>query len=224
VEAIVSVGENLADAARNLKLARDHPLMRPTAGLYPTELDADSAGELVDFIRTHQKVLFAIGEVGLDYWKVQAEEDRERQRRNFSLFIDLAKETALPLNVHSRSAGRHVVSLLLEKEARKVQLHAFDGKASSAAPAVEAGYFFSVPPSIVRSRQKQRLVASLPLGCLLLESDSPVLGVTPGERNEPAGVLDALHAIADIKKVSPDQAAEVIWENTLSLYGSRILD
>jgi len=93
-------------------------------------------------------------------------------------------------------------ALLLEHNAKKVQLHAFDGKASTALPAVEAGFFFSIPPSIVRSRQKQKLVKQLPLSCLLVETDSPVLGPSPDERNEPANAVVSLNAIAEIKDIS----------------------
>ena len=82
-----------------------------------------------------------------------------------------------------------------------MQLHAFDGKASAALPAVEAGYFFSIPPSVVRSRQKQKLVKQLPLTCLLVETDSPVLGPEPGVRNEPANLPLAIRAIAEIKSL-----------------------
>ena len=123
------------------------------------------------------------------------------------------------LNVHSRSAGRHVISMLLENNAKKVQLHAFDGKASTALPALEAGYFFSIPPSISRSRQKQKLVKQLPLSCLLLETDSPVLGPVPDERNEPANITHVVDAIAEIKNVSKEEVIENAFENTCRLYG-----
>ncbi|MCG6909724.1 MAG: TatD family hydrolase [Deltaproteobacteria bacterium] len=94
--------------------------------------------------------------------------EKETQQSIFTTFIRLSKEVDLPLNVHSRSAGRKVVELLMAEGVTRVQLHAFDAKASAAKPAVEAGYFFSIPPSVVRSRQKQKLVKALPLETLLL--------------------------------------------------------
>jgi len=126
----------------------------------------------------------------------------------------------LPLNVHSRSAGRHAIALLLEHNAKKVQLHAFDGKASAALPAVEAGFFFSIPPSIVRSRQKQKLVKQLPLSCLLVETDSPVLGPSPDERNEPANSVISINAIAEIKNISKEEVMETVFDNTCRLFGN----
>ena len=152
--------------------------------------------------------------------KVLLEEDeKELQREIFGQFIELSLELDLPLNVHSRSAGRHAVSMLLERGAKKVHLHAFDGKASAALPAVEAGYFFSIPPSTVRSRQKQKLVSHLPLSCLLVETDSPVLGPEADERNEPANAIIAVNAIAQIKDISREAVIEAAFENTCRLYG-----
>jgi TatD DNase family protein len=219
VSAVVAVGETLADARRNMELARIHPMLRPAAGLYPTFLDLDQAKEMVEFIRSHRDRLTAIGEVGLDFWAVKEDEQKDLQREIFKTFIDLSNELDLPLNVHSRSAGRHAVALLLENNAARVQMHAFDGKASAALPAVEAGYFFSVPPSIVRSRQKQKLIRHLPLSCLLLETDSPVLGPDPKIRNEPANLIHSLEAIARIKEVAVEAVAEAVVENTRCLYG-----
>jgi TatD DNase family protein len=173
---------------------------------------------MITLIRKERKKLVAIGEVGLDYWAVKEEIDKELQREIFGRFIDLSLELDLPLNVHSRSAGRHVVSMLLERGARKVQLHAFDGKISAALPALEANYFFSVPPSILHSRQKQKLIRQLPLSCLLIETDSPVLGPHPGERNEPANAAAVVDAIAELKNLDKQEVLETTFQNTYQLY------
>jgi TatD DNase family protein len=219
VGAVIAVGEDLDDARRNLELAHRHKSIRPAAGLYPTMLDLGMASALVDFIQQNRSRLVAIGEVGLDYWKVKEPGERELQRDIFGRFISLSKKLDLPLNVHSRSAGRHAVELLLGCGAVKVQMHAFDGKTGAALRAVEAGYFFSIPPSVVRSRQKQKLVRRLPLASLLVETDSPVLGPDPGARNEPANLKLVLDAIAEIKELDREAVVEQVLENTRRLYG-----
>ncbi len=222
VSAILSVSEDLMDAGKNLQLASRYPMVRAAAGLYPTHLDPDLAEKMHTFIRRYKDELAAIGEVGLDYWIIKDEAQRALQREIFRSFIDLGKELSLPLNVHSRSAGRHAVALLLESAAVKVQLHAFDGKAAAALPAVEAGYFFSIPPSIARSEQKRKLVRRLPLSCLLIETDSPVLGPVHQERNEPANAVFAAKAIAEIKGITEVEVAEAIQENMRRLYGDSL--
>jgi TatD DNase family protein len=113
---------------------------------------------------------------------------------------------------------------LLENNAVRVQMHAFDGKAGAALPAVEAGYFFSIPPSVVRSRQKQKLVKQLPLSCLLIETDSPVLGPSPEERNEPANIRHCVKAIAALKGISEEAVIAAVSDNTERLYGELISD
>lgn len=216
--AAITVSEDLSDADRNLELIAKYPQLKAAAGLYPTCLVLEAADSMIDLIRREKKKLVAIGEVGLDYWVVKDESDKELQREIFRRFIDLSLELDLPLNVHSRSAGRHVVAMLLERGARHVQLHAFDGKVSAALSAVEANYFFSVPPSIVHSRQKQKLVRQLPLSCLLVETDSPVLGPVPGERNEPANAAGVIQAIAELKELNKREVLEAIFQNTCQLY------
>jgi TatD DNase family protein len=219
VVGVVTVGETLEDAERNLHLAGIHPEILPAAGLYPTHLDLEQAARIESLLREHRARWAAIGEVGLDRWKVRDEADLELQREIFVRFVRLSMELDLPLNVHSRSAGRHAIEALLAENARRVLLHAFDGRPASALPAVDAGYFFSIPPSVVRSRQKQKLVRRLPLSCLLLETDSPVLGATPGERNEPAQLRVALSAIAEIKGRREADVTEAVRTNTQRLFG-----
>lgn len=224
VVAVVSVSESVADFEKTLNLASESPeLVRPAAGLFPTVLDSTEADEVVAMARANRDRLFAIGEVGLDLWKVQDAAGRELQAEIFRRFVDLSIELDLPLNVHSRAAGRPTIDLLLESGACRVQLHAFDGRAAKALPALEAGFFFSVPPSVVRSVQKQKLVRRLPLESLLLETDSPVLGPDAQARNEPANVTVVVRAIAELKNVSVADIEAAVTENTIRLYGDRII-
>jgi TatD DNase family protein len=219
VGAVIIVGENLDNAERNIELAGKYPCLKPAGGLYPEYADSGEADRLAGYIRKNRENFCAIGEVGLDFWIAGEDDARELQRHVFRQFINLAMDLDLPLNVHSRSAGRHAVAMLLDSGATRVQMHAFDGKASAALPAVEAGYFFSIPPSVSRSRQKQKLLKHLPLSCLLAESDSPVLGPDPAVRNEPANIIQAIEAIAAIKDIPRQQAVEALQENTRKLYG-----
>ena len=224
IGAIIAMGEDMADARRNIELADEHPIIFPAAGLYPTILDLDQAEQMHSFIRSERSKLVAIGEVGLDFWVVKEEPQKDLQKEILKSFISLSQELDLPLNIHSRSAGRNAVALLLENGATRVQMHAFDGKASAALPAVEAGYFFSIPPSVLRSRQKQKLVKHLPLSCMLVETDSPVLGPDPKKRNEPANITIAIKAIAELKSASEDKVLEAVSDNTRRLYGNIVND
>lgn len=218
VQAVLCVSETLAEAQRVMELADRHPLIKPCAGLYPTILDCDASAAMLGFIRQHRERLAAIGEVGLDYWKVQDTAGREMQRRILAQHVDLSRELDLPLNVHSRSAGRHAIAWLRDNGARHVLMHAFDGKAASARAGIEAGYYFSIPPSIVRSPQKQKLVHHLPLERLLLESDSPVLGPEKDVRNEPCNVWLSCRHIAAIKGLPVDEVARATTANAQRLF------
>lgn len=216
--AIIAVGETLEEGRAILALADRHPLIKPAAGLYPTHLDPEAADAVVAFIRTHADRLVAVGEVGLDHWVVKEETERKVQAEILGKFVALSKELQLPLNVHSRSAGRHTVAFLRERGARNVLLHAFDGKAAAALEGVKAGYFFSIPPSVIRSAQKQKLVRKLPPECLLLETDSPVLGPEPTVRNEPKNVTVACQFVAGLKGVTPETIARITTENARRLF------
>jgi TatD DNase family protein len=221
VARIVLVGETLADARRNLELAERYSELRPCAGLHPAVVEREPPGaaeELVRFAREHAERLVGIGEVGLDHWVAEDESVRQRQAEVLARFVALSLELDLPLNVHSRSAGRATIDFLAEKGARRVLLHAFDGRGGAALRALELGYYFSIPPSALRSRQKEKLLRHLSLDRILLETDSPALAAEPGTRNEPANVRLALRAIAAAKGVAEDEVAARTTENALRLF------
>lgn len=228
VERILVVGEDAADNQRVLEVcARHSEVLRPCIGLHPDRFaeDRDAPNEasiaaVIELARAHRRHLIAIGEVGLDYWYVKTDERRAAQRNCLERMAALAGELDLPLNVHSRSAGRHAIELLAACGAHRVLMHAFDGKAGHALRAVEQhGYLFSIPPSLLRSAQKQKLVRRLPLEALALESDSPVLGPEPGGRNEPANLVHTVRCVAELKGISEDRVRETTSENARRLFG-----
>jgi len=227
VEHIIVVGENLEDSEKVLTLCMQHSeFLLPCIGFHPdrfsenrSELSDDEIERFIEWVRNHRSEIVGIGEVGLDYWSVKTEDRRSRQRTFLSRIAVLANELELPLNVHSRSAGHYTLDLLAGCHVRRVLMHAFDGKARFAVEAAEAhGWVFSIPPSVVRSIQKQKLVRALPLTALALESDSPALGPEPQIRNEPANLVHTVRFIAKIKGENEETVRKVTRRNAQKIF------
>jgi TatD DNase family protein len=215
---VLAMGEGFEDNLRVLEVAERHHSVLPCLGLHPDRAGSEPLEPVLDQIRQHADRLAAVGEVGLDYWVAKEHDERETQRRVLTALVSLAGELDLPLSVHSRSAGHHAVDLLEAAGARRVCMHAFDGSAKHAARAADLGFLLSVPPSVVRSQQKQKMVRRLPLSAMMLETDSPVLGPDRELRNVPANVTVAATAIAEIKGCSVEEVHRVTSENAYRLF------
>lgn len=227
--AILAVAEHAGEFEKIIELSQRFPgFIFPCLGVHPVQevspeqqrgaslQDLDAALPLIE---KYKDQLVAIGEVGLDFTPrfVRGETDKDVQRKVLIRQAQIAKELDLPLNVHSRSAGRPTIQLLRELGVEKVLLHAFDGKPSVAMEGVKAGYFFSIPPSIIRSEQ-QKLVKQLPLENICLETDSPALGPEKQVRNEPRNVVVSAEFISRVKGVSLQTVMDVTTQNALRLF------
>ncbi|XP_074645288.1 deoxyribonuclease TATDN3-like [Tubulanus polymorphus] len=229
VTAILAVSESVADFKEILDLSAKYPgFIFPCLGLHPVQKDGEESrsvtekelNEAVPIIEQYADCLFAIGEVGLDFTPrfVKSSDDKEVQRTVLRRQIELAKKYDLPLNVHSRSAGKPTIQLLKENGVTKAVLHAFDGRPAAAMEGVQCGYFFSIPPSIARSNQKSKLVERVPLENMLLETDSPALGPEKQVRNTPSNIRISCEYIASVKKVDVDTVKRITTENALKLF------
>jgi TatD DNase family protein len=220
VVAAVVVGEDYDDNLRVLELAAATSFVLPALGHHPWRLDraARDVPRTLRLLEEHRDVLVAVGEVGLDYRVAETEAERAEQRAVFADFIAAARSLDLPLSVHVRSAGHYVLDMLREHGVTRAALHAFDGKVGYALSGAAAGYAFSVPATVLVSRQKQKLARALPEESLLLESDAPALGPERGVRNEPAVMARSLAAIAELRGATVEHLAEVTTANTRRVF------
>jgi len=217
VETIITSTLSLRELGKALDIARKYDCVRVSAGFDPLNLSTLDAEEVASEIKRLRDKIVAIGEVGLDFFSVKGEE-REKQVKIFRFWVKVASELNLPLVVHSRSAGKYAIEVLIEEGYDKVLMHAFDGSSGWALKGVSRGFMFSIPPSVMRSQQKVKLVKSIPLEHLMVESDAPVLGLEPGKRNEPSNVVVSATKIAEIKKIDVEEAYEVLYTSSKSFF------
>ncbi|GJP35815.1 hypothetical protein CLOM_g20338 [Closterium sp. NIES-68] len=153
---------------------------------------------------------------------LKTEELKAVQREVFRRQLSLAAELSLPVNVHSRSAGHHAIEEIVQSglpATSAALMHAFDGRLVHAERAERhGGFFFSVPPSVIRSPQTQKIVKGLPLSCLVLETDSPALAPDKGAINEPSNIEVSCREIARIHGVTVAEVAKTTSENALRLF------
>uniref|UniRef100_A0A1I7ZEI8 Deoxyribonuclease TATDN3 n=1 Tax=Steinernema glaseri TaxID=37863 RepID=A0A1I7ZEI8_9BILA len=227
VRGAIVCAEFLDQFDRVLELSDKYPSFAfPAFGIHPVQRGNVSAnnehydGAEEAIIREKHR-LAAVGEVGLDFTPryIKNDEDKAVQREIFAKQIAIARSLDLPLNVHSRSAGSPVIDFLIANGAEKVLLHAFSGNAKSAKKGIEAGFYFSIPPSFgLNKEEKKNLISAIPLEQLCLETDSPVLGPSKTERNEPMNIMHSAKLIAEVKNVSVDEVICKTTENALKLF------
>jgi len=184
------------------------------------ELDV-TANELIK-LASHPKVV-AIGEAGLDYFYSQ--EHAEAQAQSLHLHIDAARQTNLPLVIHSRDADQDMGDILsaeMKKGAYPALLHCFSSGRELMEHGVDLGLYVSMSGILTfkRSEELRAIAKDVPMDRLLVETDAPYLAPQPfrGKRNEPAYVAHTCEILADVKGVSIEEMRTITTQNFFRLF------
>lgn len=216
VRLMINIGSSLEGSRRSLELARLYGCVFATVGIHPHEADAfdNELMKTLSHLARESKVV-ALGEAGLDFFKNYSKP--ENQRVLFRQMIGLAKETSLPLVVHTRQAEGETLSLLKEQMPLKAVVHCFSGDEKFLKECLELGFLVSFTCNITykKARGLKELVRAVPLEKLMLETDAPFLPPEGfrGKRNEPLFVKMLAEEIARIKQVDVNEVARATTEN-----------
>jgi TatD DNase family protein len=177
--------------------------------------------KLIELTR-HPKVV-AVGEAGLDYYYKHS--TPEAQAEGFRRHIAAARETGLPLEIHTRDADDDTIAILEDEHAKgafPAVLHCFTGGRKLAMRALDLGLYVSFSGVITfkKSDALREIARDVPLDRLMVETDAPFLAPDPfrGKRNEPSYVARTAAALATIKGISNEELARATSDNFFRLY------
>jgi TatD DNase family protein len=221
---MVTISTKVSEFDRILELAERYDNVYCSVGIHPHEAATEPAidtARLIELSR-HPKVV-GIGETGLDYFYEHS--PREQQQRSFRAHIAAARETGLPLIVHTRDADEDMAEILSDEMGKgdfTGLLHCFSSSDALARRALALNLFVSFS-GIVTFKNAESLrdtVRHVPLDRILVETDAPFLAPIPnrGKTNEPSFVVHTAAKVAELKNISSDALAEATSENFLRLF------
>jgi len=216
------VSVNLEDFPQVLSLAEQHPHIYASVGVHPDHEDVEepSASRLFNLAQ-HPRII-AIGETGLDYYRLKG--DLEWQRERFRTHIRAARDSSKPLIIHTREAAADTLRIMKEEKASEAcgVMHCFTESWEVAEAALEMGFYISMSGIVTfKNALKIKEVAQrVPLDRLLIETDSPYLAPVPyrGKLNQPAYVKHVAEEIATLRGISLEEIGLRTTENFARLF------
>ncbi len=232
VTRILNPGIDLNSSRSALEIAENTPEVFAACGVHPNDAltwDGSTLEELRK-LAGHAKIV-AIGEIGLDYYREQT--PVEVQKLVFRSQLSLAAELGLPVIIHNRQASDDLLEMLAIWHEELVEsgspllespgvLHSFSADLSTARRAIELNFFIGItgPITFQKADDLRKIIQSIPLSSLLIETDSPFLTPHPhcGERNEPAFVRWIAEKIAEVHDLPVEMVAEKTTSNSHLLF------
>jgi TatD DNase family protein len=221
---LVTICTKITEFDTVLAIAESDPDIWCTVGIHPHEAASEPAVDeaRLTALAAHAKVI-GIGECGLDYHYDMS--PRDRQREVFRTHARAARESSLPLIVHTREADDDTAALLAEEsQGGRLTgvLHCFTSSHKLALQALDLGLYISFSGIVTfkNAEDLRDVVRAVPLERMLVETDAPFLAPVPrrGKRNEPAFVAYTAAFIAELRGISPAELAAVTTDNFHRLF------
>ena len=223
IEKIINVGASLQGVRDTVALTEKYPFVYGAVGIHPDEvgnLTEEDMKELRGYC--DREKIAAIGEIGLDYY--WDKENHEIQKKWFVRQMDLAKETGLPIIVHSRDAAKDTLDIMKAERADNLSgvIHCYSYSKEHAREYMNMGYYLGVGGVVTfkNAKRLKEVVEYAPLDYLLLETDAPYLAPEPyrGKRNCSLYLTYVAQTIARIKGVPYETVVETTRKNAEKLF------
>ncbi len=218
------IGVNLPDLPGVLSIAAEHPNIFASVGVHPDYEGETPEPSVEDILRLADRPkVVAIGETGLDYYRLTG--DLEWQRERFRTHIRAARACGKPLVIHTRSAPDDTIAVMREERAGDAGgvMHCFTETWDVAQGALEQGFYISFSGIVTfkNAQQIKDVARRVPLERMLIETDSPYLAPVPyrGKLNQPAYVRYVAEEIARLRELPVEEIAAATSANFFRLFG-----
>ena len=204
------------------KIANKYPHIFASVGVHPDyeDIEEPSVEELCRLSQENKVV--AIGETGLDYFRVQG--DLSWQRDRFRTHIKAAIQSNLPLIIHTRNAAEDTLKIMREESANEVGgvMHCFTETLDVAIEAIKLNFYISFSGIVTfkNAIDLKEVVRAIPIDRILIETDSPYLAPVPyrGKINDPSNVIHVAEEIAKLKNISVEKVGQITTQNFFKLF------
>ena len=221
---VCNIGASMESCRTTLALAEKYPFFYGALGVHPNETK-DLTEEDMDWLRkaSGSEKIVAIGEIGLDYY--WDEPDREIQKKWFVRQLSIAKDTGLPVVIHSRDAAKDTMDIIKaeHKGTTGGVIHCFSYTKEMAREYLNMGFFLGIGGVLTfkNARKLAETVEYAPLDRLVLETDCPYLAPVPnrGKRNSSLNLTYVADQLAAIKGIDRETVEKITWDNARRLYG-----
>ena len=205
-----------------LSLTKKYSNVYASVGVHPDYEDIQEPDIETLFNYSKNEKVVAIGETGLDYFRLTG--DLSWQRERFRTHIRAAIKSSLPLIIHTRNAQEDTISIMKEESAKSTTgvMHCFTESYEMAKKAIDLGFYISFSGIITfkNAESLRETVKKIPIENILIETDSPYLAPVPnrGKLNEPANVIYVAEKIAELKGIPIEEVAEITTNNFFTLF------